>query len=443
MNKVYDETTDADGFGGVRGEIERPEGLEWMKKQKFFITMALISISLSFGSIPLTLIPLTVFASTEKEEAITNENSNSSKETISLEEEEGTTDADDHINSEEQRTSETPTPILTVNESNSCDLPNDGREQPSKGADMDPHTWEVVPMRDDPSLFKVVDDAGINVADQFQSKANAEQYVAHFVCDSSSSPTPPPLEPDQAEVCNDGIDNDFDGSIDENCPQLPDESGPNLPDFGSGGPPELAENVPGSVPDYEPNYRARILLPTECVTYDVPLKFKDVSLDSLNGKTCAKVFQNVVTGDIEVLVRQWFQDQVVYEGILSYANYRVQVYNGGLSTASLDFYYTFTLNLDFVNDSLGLLHKVCHNGTCIGPPEMKILDWTSYITKILSINVGMSDIHLRYNSKDASYLQNFIEYLNTGFKDDIKKSLESKGAFQVGDITVNYSARDP
>lgn len=63
-------------------------------------------------------------------------------------------------------------------------LPDDGRPQPSKGANKDPNTWKVVPMRDDPSLFKVVDDKEINVADQFDSQTTAQQYIDHFKCDT-------------------------------------------------------------------------------------------------------------------------------------------------------------------------------------------------------------------------------------------------------------------
>ena len=74
------------------------------------------------------------------------------------------------------------------------ELPNDGRPQPIKGANLDAHTWKVVPMTDDPSLFKVVDSAGINVADLFHSKANAEQYIVRFLCFTSSPSTPPLTE---------------------------------------------------------------------------------------------------------------------------------------------------------------------------------------------------------------------------------------------------------
>jgi hypothetical protein len=75
----------------------------------------------------------------------------------------------------------------------SCpDLPTDGRPQPKKGANADSKTWKAVPMRDDPSLFKVVDSSGINVADRFRSKTNAEQYIAHYVCVTSPTPSPTP-----------------------------------------------------------------------------------------------------------------------------------------------------------------------------------------------------------------------------------------------------------
>jgi REJ domain len=59
-------------------------------------------------------------------------------------------------------------------------LPPDGRPQPEKGANQDPNTWRVVPMTDDPTKFKVVDDQGIKVADQFLSQATAQQYIDHY-----------------------------------------------------------------------------------------------------------------------------------------------------------------------------------------------------------------------------------------------------------------------
>lgn len=63
-------------------------------------------------------------------------------------------------------------------------LPNDGRPQPSKGANTDATKWKVVPMKDDPSLFKVVDENNINVADQFDSQVTAQQYIDHFKCNA-------------------------------------------------------------------------------------------------------------------------------------------------------------------------------------------------------------------------------------------------------------------
>lgn len=63
-------------------------------------------------------------------------------------------------------------------------LPDDGRPQPSKGANTDATKWKVVPMKDDPSLFKVVDENNVNVADQFDSQATAQQYIDHFKCNT-------------------------------------------------------------------------------------------------------------------------------------------------------------------------------------------------------------------------------------------------------------------
>lgn len=83
------------------------------------------------------------------------------------------------------------------------DLPTDGRPQPLKNANKDAKTWTVVPMKDDPALFKVVDDKNINVADQFHTKAAAEQYVAHYVCVDEPDPNPCPAgqHRDENGVC--------------------------------------------------------------------------------------------------------------------------------------------------------------------------------------------------------------------------------------------------
>jgi hypothetical protein len=208
---------------------------------------------------------------------------------------------DNQTNGERQQVSEPTPPTIAEGEPNpsGCqELPNDGRPQPNKEANEDPQSWKVVAVRYDQSLFKVVDNAGINVADQFHSRANAEQYVAHFVCDKPPSPNQLPQEQegclipegciDRVEICDDGIDNDTDGItdevylcyssspgqlrsevcdddidnnadgfIDEGCPpsQLPQESDPTLPDFGAGELPALPETpicpFPPTVEDLE------------------------------------------------------------------------------------------------------------------------------------------------------------------------------------------------
>ena len=59
----------------------------------------------------------------------------------------------------------------------SIQKPDDGRDQPEKNANKDAKTWKTAQMTDDPALWKVVDDKNINVADQFHSQANAQQYI--------------------------------------------------------------------------------------------------------------------------------------------------------------------------------------------------------------------------------------------------------------------------
>lgn len=64
------------------------------------------------------------------------------------------------------------------------------------GADPNPDHWQVVPMQDDPSKYKVVDANGKNVAARFDNKADAEYYIQQhrnqYLGQQSGSPNNPP-----------------------------------------------------------------------------------------------------------------------------------------------------------------------------------------------------------------------------------------------------------
>lgn len=82
-------------------------------------------------------------------------------------------------------------------------LPPSGEAQ-EKGANPDPATWTAVPMKDDPTLFKVVDGATINVAHKFASSIDANQYIAHFLW-VKNNPNPPPPPPPPPHTCEPGF----------------------------------------------------------------------------------------------------------------------------------------------------------------------------------------------------------------------------------------------
>lgn len=89
-------------------------------------------------------------------------------------------------------------------------LPTDGTPQPDKGANKDVKTWKTAQMNQDASLWKVVDDKNINVADQFHSEANAQQYIDYYKSKYQPSPEPTPQEPGPepspgGEIIEDGI----------------------------------------------------------------------------------------------------------------------------------------------------------------------------------------------------------------------------------------------
>ena len=60
--------------------------------------------------------------------------------------------------------------------------PTEGTIKPGGwGADLvNKDAWKVVPMRDSPEQFKVVDGAGKNVATNFTKKETAEGFIAYF-----------------------------------------------------------------------------------------------------------------------------------------------------------------------------------------------------------------------------------------------------------------------
>lgn len=110
-----------------------------------------------------------------------------------------------------------PTPVPTPVTPPGPVLPPDGRPQPEKGANTDPNTWKVVPMTSDPTKFKIVDDKNINVADQFNSQATAQQYIDFYKANPNPTPVTPPPEPDP---CPPGQHRDASG----NC--VPDDGPP-------------------------------------------------------------------------------------------------------------------------------------------------------------------------------------------------------------------------
>lgn len=90
-------------------------------------------------------------------------------------------------------------------------IKNDGK---GWGANQDPSTWEPVPMRDNPALWKVVDDKGVNVATDFTSKITAQGFIDwHRSTDNDDQPDEPdkpeePQKPDEPLPTGESITKD-------------------------------------------------------------------------------------------------------------------------------------------------------------------------------------------------------------------------------------------
>lgn len=72
---------------------------------------------------------------------------------------------------------------------------DDGRWQLHKGGNKDPKTWKVVNMTRDPRKFKIVDDKGINIADLYNTKANAQRDIDEAIKNAGGGTVEPQPEP--------------------------------------------------------------------------------------------------------------------------------------------------------------------------------------------------------------------------------------------------------
>lgn len=75
-------------------------------------------------------------------------------------------------------------------------------------------TWESVPMKDDPSLWKVVDKEGKNIAHKFESEAEADAYIKYHQCiqekgDTDTPPEPPTTEPEPPKPEPEPVEGDY------------------------------------------------------------------------------------------------------------------------------------------------------------------------------------------------------------------------------------------
>lgn len=82
-----------------------------------------------------------------------------------------------------------------------ADTPDNGYVKPGGwGASTDANTWTITNMKDTPTLFKIVDSAGKNVAVNFRSQAGAQAYI-----DAHKGTTPPPPPPPSGDKDQFGI----------------------------------------------------------------------------------------------------------------------------------------------------------------------------------------------------------------------------------------------
>jgi hypothetical protein len=85
-----------------------------------------------------------------------------------------------------------PTPTPPTPEPGDCGpAPTEGTVKPGGwGGNPDPNTWEITTMRDNATMWKVVDAQQRNVATHFSTEANAKYYVKYWKCKDEKDPVP-------------------------------------------------------------------------------------------------------------------------------------------------------------------------------------------------------------------------------------------------------------
>ena len=251
--------------------------------------------------------PITAFATTDEEVTDQdNEKKDNDNDAASIQDtksQEVETNTDNQTIEQQRQTSEPIPPAIAAGE-------------PNPSPDQTPQCM----VESCPGQAEVCDDGLDNDGDSITDE---------FLCVSNNI-----IRPGQEEVCDDGLDNNADGFIDEDCPpnQLPQESGPTLPDVGAGKPPPLpGEQGGGSImqgtlggaitdehggPDLqaiEDPEVSTILLPQKCVSYELFKPRNPMEDPAVQAMTCAKIVKYTDTNQTVAFVEQWFNGNKVYD----------------------------------------------------------------------------------------------------------------------------------
>jgi hypothetical protein len=173
-------------------------------------------------------------------------------------------------------------------------LPDDGRTQ-DKGANKDATTWKPVKMKEDPNSWKVVDDKNINVADQFHSEANAQQYIDFHKSHPNTGDVDVDADVDVDVDGGAGLAVDFNSVIGQG-PKLPKENEHHDP---KGWREEFGVDQPG--PDFQVDYVVEIGADREADGEEVSIQYDGLPHSGGNDRTGDKILFKINKGQIEYL----------------------------------------------------------------------------------------------------------------------------------------------
>jgi hypothetical protein len=189
--------------------------------------------------------------------------------------------------------------------------------------------------------------------------------------------------------------------------------------------------------------------------------FSDEPL-TLKAETCAQIVEYPPNNKTAAFVQQWVEGNKVYDDALPNSTCKLPKPGGGLILKGCENMaevykgmvgkYEVTLNLEFNPDKewLDLRYNRCEldspalgSKLCQPASSRNLFTWSTYLAKWFSMNMDVNDIEVKYNAKDANYIETLEEDLGNELRQHVTNWLKSTRDIQVNSNQIQINFTDP